>query len=94
MWGLLILYFIAKCHVSTLRMLYNIIIETDSMIGAGHMPKAEAIIGTIRTLGLETISERIKVKVNIIEITEEYLRKETGHITEEEAGVRIIDIGR
>ena len=53
-------------------------IEKDSMTKAGHMIKAEVIIGTIRTSEVGTTLEMIGIEVNIIEVIEEILRIGTG----------------
>ena len=58
---------------------------------AGHMIEIEETIGTIRILEVGTTLERIGIELNIIKVTEETLRIETGHITEVEAGIEVIE---
>ena len=48
------------------------------------MIKAKVIIGAIRASEVEEILETIEVEVVIIEVREETLRIEMGHMTEEE----------
>ena len=70
-------------------------IETDSMMTAGHIIKLEVIIGTMRTLEVGVTTEIIGIEVNIVQVVEGTLRIETGHMKEAEAGIGIIveDLG-
>ena len=52
------------------------------MTKAGNMFKTKVIIGTIRIFEVGTTLEIIGIEVNIIEVIEETLRTETGHMTE------------
>ena len=61
------------------------------MIKAGHIMQIEVIIGTIRLLEARTTIEMVEIEVNIIEVIEETLRTETGHMIEAEAGMETIE---
>ena len=55
------------------------------------MIKVEVVIGTIRTSEVEATLEMIGVEVNIVEVKGASLRIETGHMTEVEAGIDMIE---
>ena len=56
------------------------------------MIKIEFIIGIIRISGAGTTLEMMGIEVYIIiEVIEEILRRETGHMTEVEAGIETIE---
>ena len=61
------------------------------MTRAGHMIEIKVTIGTMRILEVGTTSEMTAIEVNVIEVIEETLRTETGYVTEEEAGIEIIE---
>ena len=70
---------------------YKIIrIDTDSMTKTGHMVKISLIIEIIRILEVEATLKIIKLQVK-----EDILGIERGHMTETEAGLEIIgeDVG-
>ena len=61
------------------------------MTKAGHIIKIEVMIGTIKISEVWATLEMIQIKVNILEVSEGTLRRETGHMTEVEAGIEIIE---
>ena len=58
---------------------------------AGHLIEIEVIIGTIIISEIGTILEVIGIEVNIIQVIEETLRIETGHMIEDEVGIETIE---
>ena len=61
------------------------------MTNASHMLKIEVIIRTTRISEAVTILEMIGIEINIIKVIEETFSTDTGHITEIEAGIEMIE---
>ena len=70
---------------------YNNKKNRDSMIKAGHTMEIEVMIGTIQILEAGTTLNMIGIQINIIQMIEEPLRKETGHMIEAESEIEIIE---